>query len=84
MSTGARAMSTALVLDADGRRNGGRWKRGSVGAGDIQDSLNSGAWREALRNAGVIIDFAPDLSSQVVDGSLALDAAFKEAELYRR
>lgn len=27
---GARTMSTALVLAADGRRENGRWKRGSV------------------------------------------------------
>ena len=34
MSTGARAMSTALVLEADGRRKDGRWKRGSVNVGN--------------------------------------------------
>ena len=38
MSTGARAMSTALVLDADGRRVDGRWKRGSVANGQLSIS----------------------------------------------
>ena|GEM_PF-2649401 len=28
--SGQRAMTTALVLEADGRRTNGRWKRGSV------------------------------------------------------
>jgi hypothetical protein len=38
MTTGQRAMSTALVLEADGRRSeNGRWVRGSV---DIGNSPN--------------------------------------------
>lgn len=40
MSTGARAMSTALVLAADGRREGGQWKRGSLDIGDSSDSAS--------------------------------------------
>ena len=51
MSTGARAMSTALVLAADGRRENGRWSRGSVLGGDITESRNT--WKDALRSAGV-------------------------------
>lgn len=78
MSTGARAMATALVLSADGRRNDGRWKRGSV---DISESLNNanGSWRVYLSNAGTVIDFAPELAEQVTSGDLALDAAYKKA-----
>lgn len=41
MSTGARAMATALVLSDDGRRENGRWKRGSVLG--IHESVNSRA-----------------------------------------
>lgn len=51
-------MSTALVLSADGRRNDGRWKRGSV----VQDSELGRAWQVALVNAGVILDHRPDLA----------------------
>lgn len=77
MSTGSRAMASALVLEADGRRNAGRWKRGSV---DIKKSLNSADdWRVLLTRAGAIIDHAPDLAEQVVTGSLALDAAYRAA-----
>ncbi|MBF6285399.1 hypothetical protein [Nocardia cyriacigeorgica] len=76
MSTGARAMSTALVLAADGRRGDGRWRRGSV---DIGDSSNIDAWRKALNNAGTVLDHAPALAQEVVDGNLALDAAYRKA-----
>ena len=44
MSTGQRAMATALVLEADGRRENNRWKRGSVLGEDISESANSG-WK---------------------------------------
>src|SRR5690625_1027817 len=71
MSTGARAMATALVLADDGRRNNGRWKRGAV---DITESgNNSSQWRQRLTESGVVIDFAPDLADQVVSGDIALD-----------
>jgi len=76
MSTGARAMATALVLAADGRRNDGRWKRGSV---DIGESPNIETWRDSLKRCGVILDHAPDLAEPVVSGTLPLDAAYKKA-----
>ncbi|MDF3316450.1 ParB N-terminal domain-containing protein [Rhodococcus sp. C3V] len=79
MSTGARAMSTALVLEADGRRNDGRWKRGSVQIGDNGESSINSAWIKALKDAGIVLDFAPEFAEQVVAGTLALDAAFKKA-----
>lgn len=78
MSTGARAMATALVLTDDGRRENGRWKRGSVLGGDITESRNT--WKDALRQAGMILDHAPDVAEAVVNGELALDAAYKLAE----
>lgn len=78
MSTGARAMSTALVLDADGRRENGRWKRGSI----VQNpELPDGrAWQVALVNAGLVLDHAPALAQEVVDGHIALDAAYRKAQ----
>ncbi len=77
MSTGARAMSTALVLVADGRRENGRWRRGSV---DIGESPNISTWQDALKRCGVILDFKPDLADAVINGSVALDAAFQQAK----
>ena len=66
MSTGARAMSTALVLVADGRREGGRWKRGSVLVGN-SESANSG-WKDRLKEAGTVLDHKPDLAPTVIAG----------------
>lgn len=78
MSTGARAMSTALVLVDDGQRKNGRWKRGSS---DIYKSVNtSGTWSQLIHRAGLILDHSPNLADQVVSGDLALDAAFRQAE----
>jgi hypothetical protein len=64
MSTGARAMATALVLEADGRRENGRWKRGSV----IQDSglSNESAWQESLRQSGITAQRARPVLSVMV------------------
>lgn len=78
MSAGAWAMATARVLVANGRRVGGRWKRGSV---DISESSNNadGSWRVYLANAGVILDYRPDLADPVTKGDLALDAAYRQA-----
>ena len=75
MSTGARAMATALVLSEDGRRGEGRWRRGTVN----QISDLSDGYRVALNNAGIILDHSPDLAEQVIHGNLALDAAYRRA-----
>lgn len=82
MSTGARAMSTALVLQADGRREHGRWKRDSLG--DSQRSLDSDSFKEYLRRAGIVLDWLPDHAARVIAGDLALDAAYKQADDLRR
>ena len=81
MSTGARAMATALVLEADGRRGNGRWKRGSI----ILDSQNNETsnWNYVLAQAGIVLDFKPDLAEQVVNGSITLNDAFTQAETIR-
>lgn len=81
MSTGARAMSMALVLDADGRRVDGRVEYGALsetlsGSGH---SLN----RQRLNEAFIVLDFKPDLAPEVVAGDLTLNAAFAEADAIR-
>jgi hypothetical protein len=84
MSTGARAMSTALVLAADGRRTDGKWN-GARGRGVIrpESGTNPKTWNNLLSQAGVILDFAPDLAGYVVDGTTTLNDAFTQAEKRR-
>lgn len=84
MSTGARAMATALVLQADGRRENGRWRRGSVGNGQESISDVDSAWIKAMKRAGVVLDFTPDAADDVVHGRVSLNAAFEQADGVRQ
>ncbi|MGI8614443.1 MAG: hypothetical protein ACR2KL_10950 [Nocardioidaceae bacterium] len=75
-------MATAMVLAADGRRKDGRWRRGSVA---ISESGNSESqWSQRLAEAGIVLDYAPDLAEQVVAGTLTLHAAYTQADANRR
>ena len=71
-------MATALVLQADGRRENGRWKRGSVQVGNGQESISEtdSAWIKAMKWAGIVLDYKPDLAPAVVAGDIALNDAF--------
>lgn len=82
MTTGARAMATALVLADDGRRVNGRWKRGSVATGN-GGSANSVDWSHRLKECGVVLDHRPDLAEDVANGAVALDAAYRQATAIR-
>lgn len=75
MSTGARAMATALVLADDGRRENGRWAYGHLNSNDLGNSM-----AEYIRQCGVVIDFKPDLAEQVVAGAVTLNDAFGQAK----
>lgn len=75
MTTGQRAMAVATVLAQNGRRRDGRWARGSV----LEDSQVPTGWVRAMAHAGVVLDHASDLTRNVIDGALALDAAYKLA-----
>lgn len=48
-----------------------------------RENLNSqnlgNSFAESLRQSGVILDHAPALAAEVVDGHLALDAAYRKA-----
>ena len=78
MSAGARAMATALVLEADGKRKDGRWQRGSVDIGS--SSSSESVWIKAITQSGVVLDWLPELGPRVVAGEIALDAAYKQAK----
>lgn len=82
MSTGARAMSTALVLEADGRRENGRWRRGSV-AGIGESANTESGWLARLKECGIVLDFKPDLAAEVVSGAITLNDAFTQADAIR-
>lgn len=75
LSTGVMAMTTALVLKADGRRKDGRWIRGSI----LQDHEIGRKWQVAMWKAGVILDTRPRLADRVVAGTMSLDAAYQIA-----
>ena len=80
LSTGQQAMSTALVLTDGGKRENGRWKRDSL-AGTSESGNRQ--WAQRMAEAGAILDHAADLAADVVSGTMALDAAFREAERRR-
>ncbi len=77
MTTGQRAMATAMVLAADGKRRDGRWAYGIQA--NSEDLPNSAAWQKALRQAGTILDHVPSLAPDVAAGTLPLDNAYKQA-----
>lgn len=81
LTTGQQAMSTALVLADSGKRENGRWSYRAV-EGTFTESGKS-TWRNAMNQAGTILDYATDLAEAVVAGNLALDAAYREAERRR-
>lgn len=77
MSTGARAMATALVLAEDGRREGGRWVHGSLGTSSQSDNYET--MRKAVQWAGVVLDWTPDAAADVIAGDLPLKTAYADA-----
>ena len=83
-STGARAASVALVLNAEGKRKNYRWERGSVpDAGDNGGSSISG-WIRAMKLAGTVLDHLPELLPEVAAGRISLDSAYSSADEERR
>jgi len=75
MTTGERAMATALVLAEDGQRGDGRWKRGSIGTGSDSDT----AFSKAVQWAGTILDWTPDVAETVIVGGIPLKVAYADA-----
>lgn len=75
MSQGQQAVAVAIGLDEQGLRENGRWKRGSVpDAPDSNESVSTG-WHQRVKEAGVILDWRPELADQVLSGLIALDGA---------
>lgn len=76
LTTGQRAMCDALVLDADGARQDGKW---SYGAGRNLQIVKS-----RLSQAGVIIDYKPDLADLVVSGGIPFNDAYEQANAIKQ
>jgi hypothetical protein len=73
MTTGARAMATAMVLQSIGKRRNGRWARGSV---PVTSGSGSNGWSQRMAEAGLVVDAAdPELCRRVLSGEVTLDAA---------
>jgi hypothetical protein len=72
MTTGARAMATAVVLVADGKRRDGRWAYGALA--NSEESNNS-TWRVAMAQAGVVLDVTPEAAPAVIAGAVSLTGA---------
>lgn len=80
VSTGQKAMAVADDLAAQGKRKNGRWARGSISQ---TSDLSGDAWRVAMVQAGLVIDWRPDLTDDVIAGSVTLNAAAEQAEAAR-
>lgn len=78
LPTGQQAMIEAVLLNMEGKRKNGRWDRGSIAN---RKSPVTPGWETALQRAGTILDHSDqdDLINEVIDGSMALDAAYREA-----
>jgi len=61
-----------------GKRTNGRWARGSVVQGSALSDER--AWQVAMSQAGLVIDWRPDLTDQVIAGDITLNAAAEQAE----
>lgn len=82
LTTGQRAIATALTLAALGKRQNGRWTKKAIP--NDQKSDRSRGWEVAMWQAGVVLDHASDLAADVVTGGMALSAAFDQAEANRK
>lgn len=79
MTVQIAAASTALILGAESRTEGGRWHRKIT-----QDLGFSGAESEAMRQCGLVLDvLGPDVLRRVRDGEVSLNAAYTDAQRAR-
>lgn len=64
-------MAVADDLAASGKRKNGRWAYGSI----ANDQTSDRSWKVAMAQAGLVIDWRPDLTDDVIAGDLTLNAA---------
>lgn len=78
LSSGQRAMALAIYLVETGQRVNGRFRPGSIKHVLSEDLPKAGGPR-AIQKAGFVLDHAPDLAEEVMEGALALDGAYDKA-----
>ncbi len=79
-------MVTAKVLAEAGHRVDGRWMRNSIDITDarnIGNNASSSTWRNAMNQAGTVIDDAPELVDAVIRGESPLHTVYIEADSRR-
>lgn len=81
LSPGQQAMGRALALWHQGRRVNGRWAYGALNSRDSGNLTK--AESDLMTKAGLVLDWT-DLSGSVMDGTLALDAAYQQAKEIQR
>lgn len=74
-STGQQAASDALLLDEEGLRKDGRWARDA-----IHEIVNSPSQRNAMSQAGYILDHHRALLIEVAKGSIAISTAYEQVK----
>lgn len=86
-TTGQQAMGRALAAQAQGRRQAGRWARGTV---DNREFPNSAGWREHMAHAGLVLDIAAKaaamepgngVTQENLDGFVTLPAKVRDGEV---
>ena len=75
ISTGARAMITAQMMVAAGRRKDGKWQYGS----QANSALVPNSFTRRVQEAGTVLDWLPELADQVIAGELPLKVAYAQA-----
>ena len=75
VSTGARAMITAQMMVAAGRRKDGKWQYGS----QANSALVPNSFSRRVQEAGTVLDWLPELADQVISGELPLKVAYAQA-----
>ena len=73
-----RAMIEALLLTAEGKRKDGKFVYGSVPNSSSDD--NRHVWKTSVSAAGTVIDHAPELVQEVIEGDFPLVQAAKTAK----
>jgi hypothetical protein len=76
LSSGQRAMALAIYLVETGQRVNGRFRPGAVKSVLLRDREEGGP--QGISKAGFVLDHAPDLVEPVMEGALALDAAYNQ------
>lgn len=81
-TTGQLAAEQALMLDAAGRRDGGRWKRGTTGIyRSVSSEGNESSWSVRMAQCGLILDHLGRVTLHAVAlGERTLNDAHIEAE----